>query len=83
MAGFRKRPAEGENPGGFRAITPGLSGQGGFSRDPTEPGRTPYYNANGGERWKRLGMDELANGGEQASRGIASGAAKPMFGKGR
>lgn len=36
MAGFRKRPAEGENPHGFRSVVPGQAGGGGISRDPTQ-----------------------------------------------
>lgn len=73
---FRKRPAEGENPGGFRAILPGQAAGGGRSRDPTQgppsgsrgndfavPIGGRGDNPNGGDRWGQIDRGSEDNSG--------------------
>lgn len=65
MSGFKKRPANGENPGGFRAILPGQAGGGGRSRDPTQG--PPSGSRGGGGMFGPLngGRGENPNGGDR------------------
>lgn len=67
---FRKRPAEGENPHGFRSVLPGQAGGGGVGMDPTwgpPSGSLPFGEGRprnpSGERWGQIDKGVFDNSG--------------------
>jgi hypothetical protein len=64
---FRKGPARGENPGGFRSVLP-AGEYGGTAKD-------------NGPRWSTLPMDELAKTAQRQMENLAGQAKRPMIRK--